>query len=99
MGGRAVGLDCGGRLWVAHFDEGCADGKRMLAVEEDCSSFGLGGGRHDGADGLKFGEYWSVCSEIRPYVGRWRIVAQVVVACSTNAHFGMNKIRCVTIDV
>ena len=33
VGGRAVCFDQGGRLRVAHFDEGCADGNRLLAVE------------------------------------------------------------------
>ena len=33
IGGCAVGLDRGGRLRVAHFDEGCADGNILLAVE------------------------------------------------------------------
>ena len=58
--GRAVGLDWGGWLRVAHFDEVRADRNSLLAVEEDCSSLGLGGGSHDGADGLKFGEDRSV---------------------------------------
>ena len=33
VGGRAVGFDRGVRLQVAHFDEGCADGNILLAVE------------------------------------------------------------------
>ena len=57
LGGRAVGLDQGWRLRVDHFDEGCADGNILLAVEENRSSFGFHGGSHDGADGLTFGEY------------------------------------------
>ena len=32
VGGRAVGLDRCGRLWVAHLNEGCADGNVLLAV-------------------------------------------------------------------
>ena len=60
VGGRAVGLDWGGRLRVAHFDEGCADGNSLLAVEENRSSFGFLGGSHDGADGLIFGDYRSI---------------------------------------
>ena len=31
--GRDVALDRGGQLQVAHFDEGCADGNSLLAVE------------------------------------------------------------------
>ena len=99
VGGRAVGLDWGGRLRVAHFDEGRADGNIILAVEEDQFSFGLGGRSHDGEDGLTFGEDFSIQSGSRPDVGRWWIVAQVVVACSATARFGLNKIRCVTVDV
>ena len=59
LGGRDVGLDWGGRLQVDHFCECCADGNSLLAVEENRSSFGFCGGRHDGADGLTFGEYWT----------------------------------------
>ena len=33
VGGRAVSFDWGGRLRVAHFDAGCADGNNLLAVE------------------------------------------------------------------
>ena len=60
IGGRAVGLDWGGRLRAAHFDDGYADGNSLLAVEENCSSFGLRGGSHDGADGLTLGEYRTI---------------------------------------
>ena len=60
VGGRAVSLDRGGRLRVAHFDEGCVDGNSLLPVEENRSSFGFRGGSHDGADGLTFGEYRTI---------------------------------------
>ena len=60
VGGRAVGLDRGGRLWVTHFDEGCADVKILLAVEENQPSFGFRGGSHGGADGLTFGVYRTI---------------------------------------
>ena len=99
LGGCALGLDWVGRLWVAHFDEGRADGKSLLAVEEDCSSFGLGGGSHDGADGLTVGEDRSAWSGSTPYVGRWWIVPQLVVACSATARFGLNEIHYVTVNV
>ena len=69
VGGRAVSLDWGGWLWVAYFVEGRVDGNSLLAFEEDCSSFGLGNGIHDGADSLKFGEDRSVWSGSRPDVG------------------------------
>ena len=70
VGGRAVGLYWGGRLRVAHFDEGRADENSLLAVEEDRSSFSLCGRSHDSTDGLTFGEDWSVWSGSRPDVGR-----------------------------
>ena len=60
VGGCAVGLDRGGRLQVAHFDEGCADGNSLLAVEENRSSFGFRGGSHDRANGLIYGEYRTI---------------------------------------
>ena len=75
VGGQAVGLDWGGRLRVAHFDEGRADGNSLMDVEDNCSSFGLRGGSHDGVDGLKFGEYQSIWGGSGPDVERWWIVA------------------------
>ena len=60
VGGRAVGLDWGERLRVAHIGEGWADGNGLLAVEENLYGFCFRGGSHDGEDGLKFGEYWTI---------------------------------------
>ena len=60
VGGCAVGLDRGGRLQVSHFDEGCAYGNSLLAVEENRSIFGFRCASHDGADGLTFGEYQTI---------------------------------------
>ena len=75
VGGRAIGFDQGGRLWVAHLYEGCADGDGLLALEENCSSFGFHGGIHDSADGLTFGEYWSIRDWSGTDMGWWLIVA------------------------
>ena len=50
--GEIIGKIFSSRMLVAHFDKGCADGNSLLAVEENCSSFGFCGGSHDGADGL-----------------------------------------------
>ena len=75
------------------------DGNSLLAVEEDHSSLGLSSGSHDVADGLIFGEDWSVWSGSRPDVGWWWIVAQIVVARSATTRFGLNKRRCVTVNV
>ena len=99
VGGCAVGIDWSGLLRVAHFDEDSADGNSLLNIEEDRSSFGLGGRSHDGADGLTFGEDLSIQSGSRPDVRWWCIVDQVVLARSTTACFGLNKIRCVTVNV
>ena len=82
-----------------HFDEGRVYGNSLLDVEENHSSFGLCVRSHDGADGLKFGEYRSIRGGSSPDVGRWWVVTQVVVACSATARFGMNKICCVAVDV
>ena len=75
VGGRAVGFDRGGRMWVAHFGEGRADGNSLLAMEENRSSFDFRGGSHDGADVLTFGEYWSIRCRSGADVGWGRIVA------------------------
>ena len=75
VGGRAVGFDRGVRLQVAHFDEGCADGNILLAVGENCSSFGFRSRSHDGADGLTFGEYRSIRGWSGTDVWWWWIIA------------------------
>ena len=98
VGGCAIGFDWGGRLRVAQFDEGRVDGTSLLAFKKNCSSFGLRGGSHDSADGLAFGEYQPIQGGSGTDVGRWRIVAEVVVARSATAHFGLDEICCVTID-
>ena len=74
VGGRASGFDWGGRLQVAHFDEGRADGNILLAVGENCSIFGFGGGSRDSADGLAVGDYWSMRGQSGTDVGWWWIV-------------------------
>ena len=99
MGGRAVGIDWGGRLQVTHFDEGRANGNNLLVIEEDRSSFGIHGKNQDSADGPTLGEDQSVSSGIRPDVRRWRIVAQVEVACSATVRIGLNKIRRITDNI
>ena len=55
---------------MAHFNQGRADGNSLLAIEEDRTGFGLGGGRHDGADGRALCEDWAVWSWSRPDGGR-----------------------------
>ena len=69
VGGCAVGIDRGGWLRVAHLGEGCADGNGLLAVEENRSGFSFHRGSHDSADGLTFGEYWSIRVWSGIYVG------------------------------
>ena len=99
VGGYVVSLDRSGRLQVAHFNQGRADGNSLLAVEEERTGFSLGGGCHDGADGLSLGGDWAVCSGSRPYGGRGCIVVQILMALRTTACFGLNKLRCVTVNV
>ena len=70
VGCRAVSINWVGRLRVAHFNKGRADRNSLLAVEEDLSSFSLGGGSNDGTDGLTFGEDRFVWSGIKPDVGQ-----------------------------
>ena len=60
VGGRAVGLDRGRRLRVAHLGEVSADGDGLLAIEENCTGFCFCGRIHDGVNGLTLGEYWTV---------------------------------------
>ena len=56
MGGFAVSFDLSGRLRMDHLNQGCEDGNSLLAVEEYHTGVSLGGGCHDGADGLALGE-------------------------------------------
>ena len=60
VGGRAVGLDWGGQLRVAHRCEGSAGGDGLLSIEENHTGFCFHGGSHDGADVLTLGEYWTI---------------------------------------
>ena len=60
VGGFVVSINWGGRLRMDHSNQGRVDGNRFMAVEGDCISLSLGGGCHDGADGLALGEYWAV---------------------------------------
>ena len=71
----------------------------LLSAEEDCTGVSLGGGYHDGADGLALGEYRVVWGGSRTDGWRGGSVAQIVMACSTTACFGLNKVRCVTVNV
>ena len=98
MGGFVVGFYWSGRFSMAHFNKGCVDGNSLLDVEEYRTGFNLGSGCHDGADCLALGEDWSVWIGIRSEGGGWSS-AQVVMARSTTAFFGMNKIPCVTVNV
>ena len=45
---------------MAHLGEGSLDGDGLLDVEENCTGFCFRGGSHDGADGLTFGDYWTI---------------------------------------
>ena len=69
MGVCVVSLDWSGWLQMAHFNQVCADGNSLLAIEEDCTGLSLGGGCHDGAEGLSLGEYQAVWSGSRPAGG------------------------------
>ena len=69
VGGCVVSFDWSGRLRMAHFNQGGVYGNSLLAVEEDRTGFSLGGGCHDGADGLSLGEDWAVRSGSRTDVG------------------------------
>ena len=66
LGGCVFSLHWSGRLWMAYFNQGCADRNILLDVEEDSTSFSLGGGYHDGADGLSLGENRAIWSGSRP---------------------------------
>ena len=45
---------------MTHFNQSCVDGNGLLAIEEDCTGFSLGGGCHNGAYGMALGEDRSV---------------------------------------
>ena len=64
-----VSLDWSGWLQMDHCNQVGADGNSLLAIEEDRTGLSLGGGCHDGADGLSLGEYQAVWSGSRPAGG------------------------------
>ena len=99
VGGYVVSLDWSGRLRVKHCNQGHADGNSLLDVEEDCTGLRLGSGCHDSADCLALGEYRAVLGRSRP--GGWRggSIDQIVMNRSTTACFGLNEVRCITINV
>ena len=97
--GCVLSLDQSGRLQMARFNQGRTNGNSLLAVAEDRTSLDLGGGCHDGADGLALGQDWAVCSGSRSDGGRGWSVAQIVMACIMTACFGLNEVRCVTVNV
>ena len=66
VGGFVVIFDLSGRLRMAYFNQGRADGNSLLAFEEDRTGFSLGGGCHDGADRLSLCEDRDVWSWSRP---------------------------------
>ena len=66
VGGCAVSLNWSGRLQMAHFHQSRADGNILIAIEEDRTGLSIGGGCHDGADGLSLGEYHAVWGGSRP---------------------------------
>jgi hypothetical protein len=47
LGGAVVSLNGGGRLWVAQFSEGNANGAGIFGVVEEATKFGLGGAGED----------------------------------------------------
>ena len=74
-------------------------GNSLLAVEENCFSFGFRGGSHDDADGLTFGEYRSIRGWSVTDVGWCWIFAEVLVARVAAARFSLDNIRGVAINV
>ena len=55
---------------MTHFNQGCADGHNLLAIDEYHTGFSLGSECNDGADGMALGEDWSVLIVSRPDGGR-----------------------------
>ena len=49
-----------------HLNKSCMDGNSLLDFEEDRTGLSLGGGCHDGADGMALGEYRAVRVWSRP---------------------------------
>ena len=58
--GRAVSLDRGEQLRVAHLGEGSADEDVLLVVEDNRTNFCFRGRINDSADGLTLSEYCTI---------------------------------------
>ena len=53
-----------------HFNQVCADGNRLMSIEEDSTGLSLSRVCHDSADGISIGEYRAVWGGSRP--DEWR---------------------------
>ena len=74
-------------------------GTTCWSLRKIAPGLSLGGRCHDGADGLVLGEDRAVWSGVRLDGERRCSDAQIVMACSMTACFGINNIQCITVNV
>ena len=103
-GAGVVGLDRGGRLWVAHVFECGAEHGGFFSIEKESAKFRLGGGGendgHDGGMDMNGAVEWR-----RSVGGQWRggWLAQCVTekedAAGARAGVAFGEVGCVAVDV
>ena len=84
---------------MSHLGEGYADGSGLLAIEESRTGFCFRGRRYESADGLTFGEYWTIRGQSWANVVWWWIVVEVEQAQGTAAYFRLDEVRGVAVNV
>ena len=92
LGGCVVSLDRSGQLRMTNFNQVCADRHSLLAIDEYHTGFNHGSEMWHLA---RNGPIWFLVGRMGGGGG----VDQIVIARSTTAWFGLNKIRCVTFNV
>ncbi len=100
-GGRVAGLYGRWRLPTAEFFEGIAERDGFLAVDKEETNFGFSGGGHDVAEDVSSGMERSIVRWLSAGFDGWVnwFVAEIVVAASLAACFGLGKIGGITMDV
>lgn len=100
-GSRVIGLDRGGRLGMAHFDEGSAEHGAIFGIVEEAGKFSFSGGGHDIAEDVADSVDGTIVGRLG---GGWlgwisRFGAEEEVATDTTFGFGFREIGGIAMDV
>jgi hypothetical protein len=86
---------------MAKFFEGIAERDGLLAVDKEGTNFGFSGRGHDVLKDVAGGVERAVVRPLSAWLGAWInwFVAEIEVAASAAARFGLRKIGSITMDV